>query len=84
MGRLIRAAVRLGALSAGDGDGILCRCAGPLCGGIGLAFRFRMTFWMWWAILQRWVNVRGADQQLGEIAYPALLGVSKPGIKPGT
>ncbi|SUX60123.1 geranyltranstransferase [Citrobacter amalonaticus] len=36
-----------------------------------------MTFWMWWAILQRWVNVRAPISSLGKSTYPALLGLEQ-------
>lgn len=57
-GALIRAAVRLGALSAGDKDVVLCRYSTSMQRASALPSRFRMTSWMWWEILQRWENAR--------------------------
>lgn len=50
---LIRAAVRLGALSAGDKGRNTLPILDRYAEVSALPSRFRMTFWMWWAILQR-------------------------------
>ncbi|SUH39166.1 geranyltranstransferase [Salmonella enterica subsp. enterica] len=52
-GALIRAAVRLGALSAGDKGRNTLPILDAMQRVSALPSRFRMTFWMWWAILQR-------------------------------
>lgn len=52
-GALIRAAVRLGALSAGDKGRNTLPILDRYARVSALPSRFRMTFWMWWAILQR-------------------------------
>lgn len=82
-GALIRAAVRLGALSAGEKG----RNALPILTNTQKVSawhsRFRMTFWMWWAILQRWVNVRAPTSSLAKVPILHFWALSKPGTKPG-
>lgn len=75
-GALIRAAVRLGALSAGEQGRKALPILDRYAESIGLAFGFRMTFWMWWAILQHWVNVRVRTSSLAKY-LPALLGLEQ-------
>lgn len=75
-GALIRAAVRLGALSAGDKGRRALPVLDKYAESIGLAFEVQDDIWMWWEILQRWENA-GADQQLGKSTYPALLGLEQ-------
>lgn len=79
-GALIRAAVRMGALSAGNSGHQWLPVLDKYAESIGLAFGFRMTSRMLSAILRHLVNA-GADQQLGKSTYPALLGLEQARIK---
>lgn len=83
-GALIRAAVRLGALSAGERGGTPCRFWIATRKVSAWHSRFRMTFWMWWAILQHWVNARVPISSLVKAPIPPCWALSKPNVKPGT
>ena len=75
-GALIRAAVRLGALSAGDKGVVLCQYSTSTQRASALPSRFRMTSWMWWEILQRWENARVPTSNLVKVPT-ALLGLEQ-------
>lgn len=82
-GALIRAAVRPGALSAGERGRKALPILDRYAESIGLAFGFRMTFWMWWAILQHWENVRVRISSLAKVPTPPCWALSMPNVKPG-
>ncbi|MDA6075986.1 (2E,6E)-farnesyl diphosphate synthase [Edwardsiella anguillarum] len=75
-GALIRCAVRMGALAGGDAGRSALPALDRYAAAIGLAFRYRMTFWMWWATAAKPASAR-ADQQLDKSTYPALLGLDQ-------
>ncbi len=80
-GALIRAAVRLGALSAGDKGRRALPVLDKYAESIGLAFQVQDD------ILEGNTATLGKRQgisNLVKVPLPALLGLSKPGRKPGT
>ncbi|CDL30874.1 Geranyltranstransferase (farnesyldiphosphate synthase) [Enterobacter hormaechei] len=82
-GALMRAAVRLGALSAGERGRKPCRFWTDTQTVSVWHSRFRMTFWMWWAILQHWENVRVRISSLAKVPIPPCWALSMPNVKPG-
>lgn len=76
-GALIRAAVRLGALSAGDKGRECLPILDKYAESIGLAFQFRMTSSDVVGDTATLGKRQGADQQLGKSTYPALLGLEQ-------
>lgn len=82
-GALIRAAVRLGALSAGDKGRRALPVLTSTQRASALPSRFRMTSWMWWEILQRWENARVPTSNLVKVPTLHFWVLSKPGRKPG-
>lgn len=75
-GALIRAAVRLGALSAGDKGRNTLPILDRYAESIGLAFRVQDDILMVGDTATLGKR-QGADQQLGKSTYPALLGLEQ-------
>lgn len=76
-GALIRAAVRLGALSAGDKGRRALPVLDKYAESIGLAFRVQDDILDVVGDTATLGKRRGADQQLGKSTYPALLGLEQ-------
>ena len=79
-GALIRAAVRMGALSAGERGRAALPALDRYAENIGLAFRSDDIL----DVVGDTATLgkrQGADQQLGKSTYPALRVLSKPGRK---
>ncbi|HKM95344.1 MAG TPA: (2E,6E)-farnesyl diphosphate synthase [Buttiauxella sp.] len=80
-GALIRAAVRLGALSAGDAGRNALPLLDHYADSIGLAFQVQDDILDVIGDTATLGKRQGADQQLGKSTYPALLGLSNAKTK---
>ncbi|WP_299998431.1 (2E,6E)-farnesyl diphosphate synthase [uncultured Cedecea sp.] len=76
-GALIRAAVRLGALSAGDAGRRVLPVLDSFAQSIGLAFQVQDDILDVIGDTATLGKRQGADQQLGKSTYPALLGLEQ-------
>lgn len=81
-GALIRAAVRLGALSAGDKGRRALPVLDKYAESIGLAFRVQDDIPMWWEILQRWENAVVPTSNLVKVPTLHFWVLSKPEESP--
>jgi len=74
-GALIRAAVRMGALAAGDAGRAALPVLDTYSQAIGLAFQVQDDILDVIGDTEKLGKRQGADQQLGKSTYPALLGL---------